>query len=146
MGQADFLRVGDYNAICDVCGRKFKFSRLRQKWDNTWACEQDWEPRQPQDYLRGIPDNMSVPLSRLDPPNLFLQDEIVTESPVAKLWLDDVVAVAVEPLLVKLKSPMVCVEIVPNTKPYTCVICKRMHESRNMKVYVKKYGFTIDCW
>lgn len=85
MGQADFLRVGDYNAICDVCGRKFKFSRLRQKWDNTWACEQDWEPRQPQDYLRGIPDNMSVPLSRPDPPNLFIQDEIVTESPVITL-------------------------------------------------------------
>ena len=85
MGQADFLRVGDYNAICDVCGRKFKFSRLRQKWDNTWACEQDWEPRQPQDYLRGIPDNMSVPLSRPDPPTLFLQDEVVTESPIITL-------------------------------------------------------------
>lgn len=85
MGQADFLRVGDYNALCDVCGRKFKFSRLRQKWDNTWACEQDWEPRQPQDYLRGIPDNMSVPLSRPDPPNLFIQDEIVTEIPVITL-------------------------------------------------------------
>jgi hypothetical protein len=81
MGQADFLRVGDYNAICDVCGRKFKFSRLRQKWDNTWACEQDWEPRQPQDYLKGIKDNMSVPLSRPDPPNLFIQDETVTEIP-----------------------------------------------------------------
>ena len=66
MGQADFLRNGDWNAICDVCGRKFKFSRLRQKWDNTWACEQDWEPRQPQDYLKGIKDNMSVPISRPD--------------------------------------------------------------------------------
>lgn len=87
MGQADFLRVGDYNALCDVCGRKFKFSRLRQKWDNTWACEQDWEPRQPQDYLRGIPDNMSVPLSRPDPPNLFIQDEIVTEIPNISLTL-----------------------------------------------------------
>ena len=85
MGQADFLRVGDYNAICDVCGRKFKFSRLRQKWDNTWACEQDWEPRQPQDYLKGIKDNMSVPLSRPDPPPLYIQDEIVTESPVITL-------------------------------------------------------------
>lgn len=85
MGQADFLRVGDYNAICDVCGRKFKFSRLRQKWDNTWACSADWEPRQPQDYLKGIMDNMSVPLSRPDPPNLFIQDEIVTESPVITL-------------------------------------------------------------
>ena len=85
MGQADFLRVGDYNAICDVCGRKFKFSRLRQKWDNTWACEQDWEPRQPQDYLKGIKDNMSVPLSRPDPPSLFLDEIIVTQNPIISL-------------------------------------------------------------
>jgi hypothetical protein len=85
MGQADFLRVGDYNAICDVCGRKFKFSRLRQKWDNTWACEQDWEPRQPQDYLKGIKDNMSVPLSRPDPPALFLDEIIVTQTPIISL-------------------------------------------------------------
>jgi hypothetical protein len=28
---------------------------------------------------------MSVPLSRPDPPNLFIQDEIVTESPVITL-------------------------------------------------------------
>ena len=85
MGRADLLRVGDYNAICDVCGRKFKFSALRQKWDNTWACSADWEPRQPQDYLRGIPDNMSVPLSRPDPPPLFIQDEVVTETPMITL-------------------------------------------------------------
>jgi hypothetical protein len=84
MGQADFLRVGDYNAICDVCGRKFKFSRLRQKWDNTWACEQDWEPRQPQDYLKGIKDNMSVPLSRPDT-TIFTDSILVTETPIISL-------------------------------------------------------------
>lgn len=113
MGQADFLRVGDYNAICDVCGRKFKFSRLRQKWDNTWACEQDWEPRQPQDYLRGIPDNMSVPLSRPDPPPLFIQDEIVTETPIISLNL----------ILARLKSLLVSVSsvasIIKTLYPFT---------------------------
>ena len=108
MGQADFLRVGDYNAICDVCGRKFKFSRLRQKWDNTWACEQDWEPRQPQDYLRGIPDNMSVPLSRPDPPNSFIQDEIVTETPIITLsfikGLSKILSVSVSSVATILKT------------------------------------------
>ena len=108
MGQADFLRVGDYNAICDVCGRKFKFSRLRQKWDNTWACENDWEPRQPQDYLRGIPDNMSVPLSRPDPPNSFIQDEIVTETPIITLSfikaLSKILSVSVSSVATILKS------------------------------------------
>lgn len=98
MGQADFLRVGDYNAICDVCGRKFKFSRLRQKWDNTWACEQDWEPRQPQDYLRGIPDNMSVPLSRPDPPALFLDEliaDVVTSASILSFIINRVKLLAV---------------------------------------------------
>jgi hypothetical protein len=113
MGQADFLRVGDYNAICDVCGRKFKFSRLRQKWDNTWACEQDWEPRQPQDYLKGIKDNMSVPLSRPDPPNLFIQDEIVTESPVITLSF---IKALLKSLAVSVSS---LVTILKNVYPFT---------------------------
>ena len=61
--------------------------RLRLRWDGLMTCELDWEPRQPQDYLRGIPDNMSVPLSRPDPPNLFLDDIIVTETPIISLIL-----------------------------------------------------------
>ena len=83
MGQADFLRKGDYNAICDRCGFKFKFSQLRKEWDGLYVCTAHgcWEPRQPQDYLKGIADNMSVPISRPEAGNEFIQDEVVTEIP-----------------------------------------------------------------
>jgi hypothetical protein len=87
MGQADYLRRGDYNAICDRCGFKFKFSQLRKEWDGLYVCTAHgcWEPRQPQDYLKGIADNMSVPISRPEAPNEFLQDEIVNETAIISL-------------------------------------------------------------
>jgi hypothetical protein len=49
MGKADFLRVGDYNSICDSCGQKFKFSQLKLRWDGIYCCTVNhcWEIRQP---------------------------------------------------------------------------------------------------
>ena len=74
MGHADYLRNGDYNAICDRCGSKFKFSDLKLEWDGLYVCTANgcWEPRQPQDYVKGVRDDMSVPVSRPDQPNVFL--------------------------------------------------------------------------
>lgn len=71
MGHADFLRNGDYNGICDACGHKYKFSQLKLRWDGLYVCSYDWEPRQPQDYVKGVRDNMSVPVSRPQPPDTF---------------------------------------------------------------------------
>jgi hypothetical protein len=71
MGHADYLRNGDWNSICDACGHKYKFSTLRLRWDGLWVCSYDFEIRQPQDYLRGIPDNMSVPVARPQAPDTF---------------------------------------------------------------------------
>ena len=55
---------GDWNAICDVCGRKFKNTLLKQRWDGLMCCPQDWEIRQPQDFVRGVPDPQLVPWVR----------------------------------------------------------------------------------
>jgi hypothetical protein len=52
MPDADYLALGQWNAICDRCGRKFKSSRLRPTWDGLMVCERDWEPRHPQDFVR----------------------------------------------------------------------------------------------
>ena len=46
---------GDYNVICDVCGFKLKRSQTRKRWDGLLVCDADWESRQPQDFVRGIP-------------------------------------------------------------------------------------------
>jgi hypothetical protein len=72
MGRADFYKNGDYNAICDECGKKYKFSQLKKRWDGLYVCEREWEPRHPQDYLKGIRDNMSVPISRPEAGNSFI--------------------------------------------------------------------------
>jgi hypothetical protein len=71
MGRADYHIGGDWNAICDKCGKKFKFSMLKKEWDGLYVCEKDWEERQPQDYVKGVRDNMSVPVSRPEAPDLF---------------------------------------------------------------------------
>ena len=55
---------GDWDAICDSCGRKFKASKLKMRWDGLMTCQQDWEPRQPQDFVRGVPDPQLVPWVR----------------------------------------------------------------------------------
>ena len=87
MGHADYLRNGDWNAICDRCGSKFKFSQLKLEWDGLYVCTANgcWEPRQPQDYVKGVMDNMAVPVSRPDQPPVYIQDEIVTEQTVITL-------------------------------------------------------------
>ena len=89
MGHADYLRHGTWNGICDRCGSKFKFSDLKLEWDGLYVCTANgcWEPRQPQDYVKGVMDDMSVPVSRPDQPPVYIQDEIVTETPIITLNL-----------------------------------------------------------
>lgn len=44
----------------------FFASELRRTWDGFYVCEECWEPRHPQDFVRGVPDNPSVPWTRPD--------------------------------------------------------------------------------
>ena len=71
-GRADYLALGDWNATCDVCGKKFKASMLRKRWDNLMVCQLDWEPRQPQDFVRGVPDDQVPPWTRPVPAYIWV--------------------------------------------------------------------------
>jgi hypothetical protein len=62
---------GDWNAICDVCGRQVKASALRQRWDGLKTCQDDWEPRQPQDFVRGVADYQAPPFTRPEASDQF---------------------------------------------------------------------------
>lgn len=53
--------IGGYNAICQVCGWKYKASELKLRWDGVWCCEKDWETRHPMDFFRVIPDQHPLP-------------------------------------------------------------------------------------
>jgi len=60
MGRSDFYDHGNHNMICQKCGQKYKRSEMREQWDHSWVCWYDYEERQPQDLLRGLPDRQSI--------------------------------------------------------------------------------------
>ena len=66
VGKKDYLALGDYNVICDICGFKFKASELRKRWDGYQCCSKDWEERQPQDLIRLPKERQAVPWARPD--------------------------------------------------------------------------------
>lgn len=65
-GKKDYARIGDYNVICDICGLKFKASECQMQWNNLYVCKTCYEERQPQDFVRGLSDDMRVPIARPD--------------------------------------------------------------------------------
>lgn len=58
------LILGNWNALCDSCGRKFKATDLQKRWDGLFVCKEDWEQRHPQDLLRVQREQISVPWAR----------------------------------------------------------------------------------
>lgn len=66
MGRSDFVKHGSWNVICDQCGMKRKASECRITWDNLYVCQGCWTPRHPQDFVKGVPDDQTVPIARPD--------------------------------------------------------------------------------
>lgn len=71
MGQADFLKLGDWNAQCYECGRKFKAGTLKKHWKGYWVCPDHWEPREAQDFVRGVPERQTPPWVQPQPAPKF---------------------------------------------------------------------------
>jgi len=71
-GRADYLALGDYNVVCDYCGKKRKASSLKQNWEGLRVCPEHWEPRQPQDFVRGVQDNQVPAWTRPQPADVFV--------------------------------------------------------------------------
>jgi len=115
MGRADFYKDGDYNAICDECGKKYKFSQLKKRWDGLFVCSRDWEPRHPQDYLKGIRDNMSVPISRPEAANSFIAPFGVGISSIISMV---VVAIRIKTIIIGVSS---LASIITNLYPVSAV-------------------------
>lgn len=78
-GPKDYRVPWGHNAICDVCGCKFKGSELRRRWDGLMCCPQDFEERQPQDLVRGITDRQIPPYTRPAPDELTFCDVVPTD-------------------------------------------------------------------
>jgi hypothetical protein len=74
VGPKDYLKVGDYNAECQRCHFKFKASELRREWTNLLVCDQCYDPRHPQEFLRAARDDMTVPFVSPELPPVFVED------------------------------------------------------------------------
>jgi len=61
---ANYYQPGGWNVICDRTGFKIKRSGARREWNNAVVRWESWEPRNEQDFLRGIKDEPAVPLAR----------------------------------------------------------------------------------
>lgn len=85
---------GSHNAICDRCGFKYKSHQLVKEWTGLRVCRGGgtndcWEPRHPQDFVRGRKDQQAPPWTRPDPPEV-----VRSEHQNAELIQGDVLASA----------------------------------------------------
>lgn len=51
---------GSYYRICDRTGFKVRAEKTNKQWNNRIVRDKSWEPRQPQDLVRGTVDDQSV--------------------------------------------------------------------------------------
>jgi len=63
-GRADYFRNGAWNFFCDLCGAKVKSTEAMKTWQGLYVCKHHKEVRNPQDFLRGVKDDQTVPWSR----------------------------------------------------------------------------------
>ena len=59
------------NAIDDQTGFKVKLTALRRQWDGAMVVNPD--RRNPQDFVRGVPDRSNLPFARPEAPDQFIE-------------------------------------------------------------------------
>lgn len=64
MGSSDYFKPGSFNRICDRTGFKVKAEETEKEWTGSIVRRKSWEPRHPQDFVRGKEDRQSVPNAR----------------------------------------------------------------------------------
>lgn len=65
-------KSGEWNLICDVCGKKMKSSHARHRWDGLIVCDADFEHRHVQDFIKVKSDKITVPFTRPRPEDTFV--------------------------------------------------------------------------
>lgn len=88
MSAGSYYKPGDFNAVCFLCGKERKASELRKHWQGYYVCPEHWEPRHPQDFVRGIPDNQSPPFVQPEIDD-FVNDWCTRESCIADCAVAD---------------------------------------------------------
>ncbi|MDB5607784.1 MAG: hypothetical protein JWP25_4684 [Bradyrhizobium sp.] len=64
--------MGDFYRICDRSGLKIRARKTQLEWNGLMVSQNFWEARQPQDFVKGVADNQTVPMARPRQVNQFL--------------------------------------------------------------------------
>jgi hypothetical protein len=73
-------KAGDNYVICDYSGFKIRASDARITWDGLLVHKKFWEPRQPQDFVRGVRDDSRPSKVRSEGEDVFLDTNDVQAS------------------------------------------------------------------
>ncbi|HTD72145.1 MAG TPA: hypothetical protein VK652_01355 [Steroidobacteraceae bacterium] len=65
-------RPGDWLYNCQRCGWTIYGSEARQEWTGLRVCSKCFDPRHPQDFVRGVRDDQTVPFANPPGPPHFL--------------------------------------------------------------------------
>jgi len=65
---------GDFWRIDDRSGFKIRSSDSAKEWTGLIVRKRDWEPRHPQDFVRGRVDHQNVPEPRPEPAAAFVNN------------------------------------------------------------------------
>ena len=63
---------GTHNVICDRTGFKRKRCDCRYEWNGLLVDKDEWEERQPQDFVRAVPDGKPVKDLRPETEDVFV--------------------------------------------------------------------------
>lgn len=76
----EYYKPGSFWRVDDRSGFKRRAENTRQEWTGLIVDDNLWEPRQPQDLVRGVKDIQSVALARPRQEDQFIRLGILTAS------------------------------------------------------------------
>ena len=65
-------KPGDWYILCDDCHKKIHGSTAKQRWDGFYVCKDCWNPRHPQDFIKGRKETITPPFTRPRPSDVFV--------------------------------------------------------------------------
>jgi len=67
-------------AIDPASGFKVPLSSLVKQWDGEMVAREFVDRRNPQDFVRGVPDNVALPYARPESPDVFIAQPLLDEA------------------------------------------------------------------
>ena len=68
----DLYRPGEFYRCCDRCGFKVRNTATKKEWNGLIVCLPCWDPKHPQEAVRGRVDRQNVIDPRPEPEDVFV--------------------------------------------------------------------------